>query len=130
LTGLPNRVMLADSLALALAKAKAKAKAKAQAQAQALRRNTSLAIVYLDLDAFKPINDRFGHETGDQLRVGVAHAMRDALRAGDCIARFGGDEFVAFIADLEQPGDCVPVLQRLLDAARTTVHVGELALNV
>jgi diguanylate cyclase (GGDEF)-like protein/PAS domain S-box-containing protein len=116
LTGLPNRAMLSDSLA--------------QAKVRAQRRNMSLAIVYLDLDGFKPINDRLGHETGDQLLVGVAHAMRDALRAGDCIARFGGDEFVVFIADLEQPGDCVPVLQRLLDAARTTVHVGELALSV
>ena len=84
----------------------------------------------MNLDGFKPINDRFGHETGDQMLVGVAHALRDALRAGDSIARFGGDEFVAFIADLEQPEDCVPVLQRLLDAASTTVHVGELALSV
>ena len=116
LTGLPNRVMLSDRLA--------------QAKAQAQRRDRSLAIVYLDLDGFKPINDRFGHETGDQMLVGVAHALRDALRAGDSIARFGGDEFVAFIADLEQPEDCVPVLQRLLDAASTTVHVGELALSV
>ena len=116
LTGLPNRVMLSDRLA--------------QAKAQAQRRGRSLAIVYLDLDGFKPINDRFGHETGDQMLVGVAHALRDALRAGDSIARFGGDEFVAFIADLEHPGDCMPVLQRLLDAAATTVHIGELALNV
>jgi diguanylate cyclase (GGDEF)-like protein/PAS domain S-box-containing protein len=116
LTGLANRVMLSDRLA--------------QAKAQAQRWGTSLAIVYLDLDGFKPINDRFGHETGDRMLVGVAHALRDALRAGDSIARFGGDEFVAFIADLEQPGDCVPVLQRLLDAASATVHVGDLALKV
>ena len=115
LTGLPNRVMLSDRLA--------------QAKAQAQRSGKSLAIVYLDLDGFKPINDRFGHETGDQMLVGVAHAMRDALRAGDSIARFGGDEFVAFVADLDQAGDCIPVLQRLLDAAATTVHVGELALS-
>ena len=116
LTSLPNRVMLSDRLT--------------QAKAQAQRRDRSLAIVYLDLDGFKPINDRFGHETGDQMLVGVAHALRDALRAGDSIARFGGDEFVAFVADLEQPEDCIPVLQRLLDAASTTVHVGDLALSV
>ncbi len=116
LTGLANRVMLSDRLA--------------QAKAQAQRWGTSLAIVYLDLDGFKPINDRFGHETGDRMLVGVAHALRDALRAGDSIARFGGDEFVAFIADLEQPGDCVPVLQRLLDAASAAVRVGDLTLNV
>ena len=116
LTGLPNRVMLSDRLG----------RAKLQAQ----RRNRSLAIVYLDLDGFKPINDRFGHQTGDQLLVGVAHALRDALRAGDSIARFGGDEFVAFIADLENAEECMPVLQRLLTAAATTVHVGELSLQV
>lgn len=116
LTGLPNRVMLSERLQ--------------QAKAQAQRRGTSLAIVYLDLDGFKPVNDRYGHQTGDRMLVGIAHAMREALRGGDSIARFGGDEFVAFISDLEQPGDCLPVLQRLLEAAATTVHVGELDLSV
>ena len=116
LTGLPNRAMLSDRLA--------------QAKAQAQRRDQSLAIVYLDLDGFKPINDRFGHDVGDQMLVGVAHALRDALRAGDSIARFGGDEFVAFIADLEQPDDCIPVLLRLLDAASKNVRVGDMELSV
>ncbi|WP_317201372.1 EAL domain-containing protein [Janthinobacterium sp.] len=107
LTGLPNRVLLADRLQHALA--------------QSQRRGQSLALVYLDLDGFKAINDLHGHQVGDALLVTLARRMQAALREGDTIARIGGDEFVAVLVDLERPQDCEPVLARLLQAAAAPV---------
>ena len=77
LTGLPNRILLADRLH--------------QATTQAQRRGQHLAVAYLDLDGFKVINDRHGHEVGDQLLMAVAARMKQALREGDTLARLGGD---------------------------------------
>lgn len=103
LTGLPNRALLADRLR--------------HAMLQSQRRQRSLAVVYLDLDGFKNVNDDHGHAVGDELLIVVARRMKAALRDGDSLARFGGDEFVAVLADLEYDGDCEPVLVRLLLAA-------------
>ena len=103
LTHLPNRLLLADRLQ--------------QAMAQAQRRNQLVAVVYLDLDGFKGVNDRHGHDKGDQLLVHVADAMREALRESDTLARLGGDEFVAVLGDLGSVGECEPVLERLMAAA-------------
>jgi len=103
LTELPNRVLLADRMR--------------HAMAQSLRRGLSLAVIYLDLDGFKSINDRHGHELGDKLLVAISGAMKNALRDGDTIARIGGDEFVAVLMDLADERDCFPVLDRLLRAA-------------
>lgn len=114
LTGLPNRVLLADRLR--------------QGMAQVLRRGKKLAVAYIDLDGFKAINDRHGHEVGDQLLVAVAAHMRHALREVDTLARLGGDEFVAVLLDIE--GDCTPLLTRLLAAAGGPVHVGGKSLQV
>jgi diguanylate cyclase (GGDEF)-like protein/PAS domain S-box-containing protein len=116
LTGLPNRVLLADRLR--------------QAIVQSQRRRQSLAVVYLDLDGFKAINDGYGHEAGDELLVVAARRMQDALREGDTIARIGGDEFVAVLVDLQRPRDCEPVLARLLTAAAEPVMVGPHRLQV
>ncbi|TVQ40872.1 MAG: EAL domain-containing protein [Wenzhouxiangella sp.] len=102
LTGLPNRVLLADRMQ--------------QAMAQADRRGELLGVACLDLDAFKPINDRFGHEAGDQLLVTVAQRMQLALREGDTVARLGGDEFALVLVGLPDVESCQPLLQRLLDA--------------
>jgi diguanylate cyclase (GGDEF)-like protein/PAS domain S-box-containing protein len=109
LTGLPNRLLFADRLA--------------QAMRMSERRKRSLSVIYLDLDGFKAVNDTYGHNIGDMLLVVLAQRMRLALREGDSLARFGGDEFVAVLVDLEQPQDCVPVLQRLLQAAAEPVEV-------
>jgi diguanylate cyclase (GGDEF)-like protein/PAS domain S-box-containing protein len=103
LTGLPNRLLFADRLG--------------QAMHLSDRSKRSLSVLYLDLDGFKSVNDTYGHETGDALLVQIAQRMRLALREGDSLARFGGDEFVAVLANLEHPHDCVPVLERLLLAA-------------
>ncbi|MDC8758495.1 EAL domain-containing protein [Janthinobacterium fluminis] len=116
LTGLPNRVLLADRLQHALA--------------QSQRRSQSLALVYLDLDGFKAVNDHHGHQIGDALLVTLSQRMQAALREGDTIARIGGDEFVAVLVDLDRPQDCEPVLERLLRAAADPVQVEQQALRV
>lgn len=116
LTNLPNRVLLADRLQ--------------QAVLHAERRNCTLAVIYLDLDGFKSINDTYGHETGDELLITVSKRMKQALREGDTLARIGGDEFVAVLIDLEQINDCEPVLNRLLEAASATGIVNGIELHV
>ena len=116
LTTLPNRVLLADRMR--------------QAMTQTLRRGNSLAVAYLDLDGFKAVNDRHGHETGDQLLITIATRMKQTLREGDTLARLGGDEFVAVLQDLDDVATCVPMLNRLLEAAAQSVRVGDHLLQV
>ena len=116
LTNLPNRVLLADRLY--------------QGLAQAQRRGQLLAVAYLDLDGFKSINDRHGHEAGDQLLIALASRMKQALRESDTLARIGGDEFVAVLVDLTEVSDSVPMLTRLLAAAAQPVQLGDLVLQV
>jgi len=109
LTDLPNRLLFADRLS--------------QAMHACERRKRSLSVIYLDLDGFKAVNDTFGHDAGDTLLVTLSQRMKSALREGDSLARFGGDEFVAVLVDLEHPQDCLPVLERLLQAACTPVQM-------
>jgi diguanylate cyclase (GGDEF)-like protein/PAS domain S-box-containing protein len=116
LTNLPNRVLLADRLQ--------------QAITQCHRSRQSLAVVYLDLDDFKAVNDQYGHGVGDDLLVVVSQRMRDALREGDTLSRIGGDEFVAVLTNLNDPQDCKPALDRLLLAAASPVILGETTLQV
>jgi diguanylate cyclase (GGDEF)-like protein/PAS domain S-box-containing protein len=116
LTSLPNRVLLADRLN--------------QSMAQAQRRGQLLAVAYLDLDGFKAINDRHGHDAGDQLLIVLATRMKQALREGDTLARLGGDEFVTVLIDLDNEAAGVPMLTRLLAAVSQPVPVGDLMLQV
>ena len=116
LTILPNRVLLADRLQ--------------QGISQARRRDQLLAVAYLDLDAFKTINDQHGHEVGDQLLVLVSSRMKQTLREGDTLARMGGDEFVAVLVDLANPAQALPMLSRLLGAIAQPVQIGNLTLQV
>lgn len=116
LTDLPNRVLLADRLS--------------QAMVQCQRRHRSFAVAFIDLDSFKIVNDTYGHNVGDELLVIVSQRMREALRAGDTLARIGGDEFIAVIVDLEENEDSEPVLERLLKAAAELVTVGDVVLQV
>jgi diguanylate cyclase (GGDEF)-like protein len=101
-----------------------------QAILQSQRRRRSLAVVFLDLDGFKAVNDRHGHATGDSLLITLAQRMKAALREGDTLARMGGDEFVAILVDLEQTQDCDPVLDRLLLAASAPFEAGAAVLHV
>lgn len=116
LTNLPNRVLLADRLH--------------QALTQCQRRGHSVAVVYLDLDGFKAVNDAHGHAIGDELLVVLAQRMKSVLREGDTLARIGGDEFVAVLVDLEDIREAEPVLQRMLTAACEPVEVAGLPLRV
>ena len=109
LTGMPNRVLLADRLQ--------------QAMLQSQRRSSALAVAYLDLDGFKPVNDQHGHEVGDQLLVTLSQRMKASLRESDTLARIGGDEFVALLVDIGERRDCELLLSRLLQAAATPVRV-------
>jgi diguanylate cyclase (GGDEF)-like protein/PAS domain S-box-containing protein len=116
LTHLPNRVLLADRLH--------------QAMLQATRRKQLVAVVYLDLDGFKEVNDKFGHTVGDQLLVSIAQRMKSAMRQEDTIARLGGDEFVAVFTDLADATAVQPLLKRLLAAVAQPVQVGEVTLQI
>lgn len=102
LTGLPNRQLFADRLQ--------------QATALHKRSKKLLAIGYLDLDNFKPVNDNFGHQTGDQLLVQVSSRLQYELREGDTLARIGGDEFVVLLGELNNIYQGEEIIKRLLQA--------------
>jgi diguanylate cyclase (GGDEF)-like protein/PAS domain S-box-containing protein len=112
LTHLPNRVLLALRMQ--------------QAMTLAERSGTRLAVAYLDLDGFKTINDKHGHEVGDRVLADVSRRMKQNLPESCTLARLGGDEFVALIVDLDEVCDSAPVLERLVSAAGDTVDVGAL----
>ena len=102
LTGLPNRVLLARRLQ--------------DGMAQARQRGTLLGVAYLDLDGFKPVNDRLGHGAGDRLLVVVAGRLTRALRPADSVARLGGDEFVILMPDLASHDECQGLLQKVMES--------------
>ncbi len=116
LTGLPNRSLLTDRLK--------------QAMSHSHRRKQQLAVVYIDLDGFKEINDTYGHEVGDKLLIAIGTRIQNHLREGDTISRLGGDEFVAVLSDLESSYAAVPLLDRLLQASSQPIMHGELILQV
>ncbi len=111
LTGLPNRLLFADRLNQALAQAK--------------RTNRFLAVCYLDLDDFKPVNDKYGHTAGDRLLQELAARMQDAVRANDTVGRFGGDEFVLMLTNLDYAIEYKPVLERVTEAINKPVSLDE-----
>lgn len=104
LTGLPNRKLLADRMK--------------QAQARAQRNSSRMAVLFLDLDGFKPINDDYGHEAGDIALSMVAERLSAAIRREDTLARVGGDEFVILLSDLNERADesAVKVAEKCLAA--------------
>ena len=116
LTGLPNRTLLADRLH--------------QAMAHTHRHGRIMAVASLDLDDFKVINDRHGHNVGDRLLTALTRRMSHALREGDTLARLGGDEFAAVLLDLTSPDEAISLLMPLLRSAAEPVQVGELMLQV
>ncbi|HEX5773465.1 MAG TPA: EAL domain-containing protein, partial [Geomobilimonas sp.] len=105
LTGLPNRELFNELLNLALA------------QAQRHNHNRLLAVLFLDLDRFKLINDTLGHGVGDQLLQSVAHRLKECCRRqGDVVARRGGDEFIVLLPELDSVQDAAKVAQKIIDA--------------
>ena len=110
LTAVPNRRLLDDRLA--------------QAIANANRRGSNLAVCYLDLDGFKPINDHYGHEAGDLVLIEIANRLQKMLRAADTISRLGGDEFVLLWNDIGNKTDCIKALERVLDTVSEPMQLG------
>ncbi len=109
LTSLPNRRLLADRLEQELARTR--------------RSGRSLALCYLDLDGFKPVNDQYGHDAGDLLLVEIGRRLQTAARAVDTVARIGGDEFVLLLCDLVQEQECFHALDRILKSVARPVAI-------
>jgi diguanylate cyclase (GGDEF)-like protein/PAS domain S-box-containing protein len=116
LTQLPNRLLLTDRLQ--------------QAILNNDRHQNILAVIYLDLDGFKAVNDNYDHKIGDELLIAVSKRMKEALREGDTLSRIGGDEFVAVLIDLEHSKACEPILTRLLHAAAAPISINGIELQV
>jgi diguanylate cyclase (GGDEF)-like protein/PAS domain S-box-containing protein len=116
LTGLPNRTLFADRLA--------------QALREAQRRQECVAVAYLDLDAFKRINTRFGHAGGDAVLRAVAERSRRALRAIDTVARIGGDEFALLLPAMRASADAANVLEKVRAANAVEVRHGRRRIAV
>lgn len=102
LTQLPNRMLLADRLQLAMA--------------HASRHRRMLAVCYLDLDEFKPVNDNYGHAAGDRLLIEVAQRLKSCVRGDDTVARLGGDEFVLLLSGLVDIHECDQAVKRISSA--------------
>ncbi|WP_322784915.1 EAL domain-containing protein [Cupriavidus cauae] len=116
LTGLPNRLLLGDRLK--------------QAIRQTRRRGMHLAVVFIDPDGFKKVNDQHGHAVGDKLLSVLSRRMTQVLREGDTLARLGGDEFVAVLVDLPDISISVPILDRLIEVAAQPVPIGDALCEV
>ncbi|MCZ4304139.1 EAL domain-containing protein [Zoogloeaceae bacterium G21618-S1] len=116
LTGLPNRRLLEDRLQVALA--------------HAHRNRNRAAVLFIDLDRFKRINDSLGHEVGDQLLMEIARRLRACLREDDTVARMGGDEFIVVLSDLTDPDHAAHTATRIIESLRRPVQVDAHELTV
>jgi diguanylate cyclase (GGDEF)-like protein/PAS domain S-box-containing protein len=116
LTGLPNRRMLTLRLY--------------DAYARACRHSRPLAVLFIDLDGFKPINDTYGHAAGDEVLKAVAVRLTGAVRGTDTVARIGGDEFVVVLQETGTRASVTEVTRRILDSVAEPVEVGTTSVQV
>jgi len=116
LTGLPNRRLLVDRFAMALS--------------QCTRNSTLLAVISMDLDHFKAVNDTWGHDAGDAVLLEAANRLSSAVRKNDTVARFGGDEFVLLLGEIAAPGDALAVAEKILVQFRLPFTVGSSSVNL
>ncbi|MBL1141205.1 MAG: GGDEF domain-containing protein [Proteobacteria bacterium] len=116
LTNLPNRLLLNDRIHQALSIAQ--------------RDNFSVALMFIDLDKFKPINDNYGHEVGDLLLKAVADRIRQCLRKSDSVARLGGDEFIILLPEVENAEAAFEVAEKIHTSINQPFELNELQINI
>ncbi len=116
LTGLPNRRLLNDRYAMAVA--------------NAARNGKRMAVMMLDLDRFKDVNDAMGHHVGDELLNGVAERLKRNVRKGDTVSRLGGDEFVILLSQISEASEAMKVAERILGSFHKPFRLGQLELKV
>lgn len=116
LTGLPNRLAFKDRLAWAVS--------------NALRSESRFAVMYIDTDGFKQINDTYGHEIGDQVLIEVAHRLKGSIRSTDCVARLGGDEFSIILNQLKDDDDAKIVAKNLTKAFEAPILVNAIEIHL
>jgi diguanylate cyclase (GGDEF)-like protein len=116
LTGLPNRALFSDRVQNTLAYAK--------------RHDTRFAIIFLDLDKFKPINDNYGHSVGDLLLQQLAKRLQDSIRASDTVGRIGGDEFVLLLGELGGPDAALALAEKIRQEVRRPYHIDSHELTI
>jgi len=111
LTGLPNRALFKNRLAHELKLAD--------------RHKQQIALMFIDLDRFKHVNDTLGHEAGDQLLIEVAHRLSGCVRESDTVARLGGDEFIVILADIAQPSIVAQMAEKIISRLQDAVEIGD-----
>lgn len=116
LTKLPNRVLLGDRLEQAILNAK--------------RHNHLVAVIFMDLDDFKSINDTYGHQVGDEVLIEFGNLIRGVLRETDSISRFGGDEFILLLNELESIAQCEMVVQRIYQIFQHSITVKNISIDL
>jgi diguanylate cyclase (GGDEF)-like protein/PAS domain S-box-containing protein len=116
LTHLPNRTLLEDRLSMAIT--------------QANRNNQKLAVMFLDLDRFKWVNDTLGHAMGDRLLQSVSRRLENCLRRGDTLARFGGDEFALVLPQIQNQQDAIIIAEKMLNALKDPFEIDDHELYV
>jgi diguanylate cyclase (GGDEF)-like protein/PAS domain S-box-containing protein len=116
LTRLPNRTLLEDRLSMAIR--------------QANRNRQKLAVMFLDLDRFKWVNDTLGHTTGDRLLQSVSQRLEDCLRKGDTLARFGGDEFALVLPQIQSHDDAITIAEKMLNELKEPFEIDDHQLFV
>ena len=112
ITGLPNRVLFIDRLTQTFEHSKR-------------RKNYRFSVLFVDLDGFKGINDKFGHGMGDKLLVDISQLLKSSLRGGDTVARFGGDEFAILLEDIKDVDEAKSVAQRIQEKLETPFDIND-----
>jgi diguanylate cyclase (GGDEF)-like protein len=116
LTGLPNRALFLDRLERAIARA--------------TRTKQPMALMFLDVDHFKGVNDTFGHAAGDELLRAFARRLQSCVRRNDTVARLGGDEFTIILEDLKTPQDSEVIAQKIAAALHPPIKLGDRDVNI
>jgi diguanylate cyclase (GGDEF)-like protein len=116
LTDLPNRMQLYEKIHLAIEWAK--------------RHNTKMALMFLDIDHFKSINDSLGHATGDKLLQSIANRLRSVVRSTDTVSRLGGDEFVLLFSEFDQIRTLIPKIEKIREVISLPYRIGEMNIEI